>query len=1213
MRTQSKTLLLSVVLLLFLFLALLFDQASLAYADQTASSLGHDIDEALDGALVEIAPVNSTRTVNIQNDGTFPGDDVQLYYFGTSSKTLLTWDSDDAGYVITNQRKYDEGPDSLIGRVWDVEHQSKDSGAILHIQNRHTGSDKNAHSQNWRFEQNEDGSYYIKNLRSNRYIGIRDGDKDGSNLMQVSDSKAQKFTITVLSGSEKAFSYSTNYEALSWMKNLPDTQPLSHVSIPGTHDSGTVNAEDAVDLNISAARTQKYYIDQQLAVGVRFFDIRCGEDSATAGDPSIYHTVVCYDNDDQELRLSKVMQYYDEFLTQNPSETVIVLISRVSGGSDKVITQAMERHIKANPDRFWDGDVVPSVGEARGKIVIMRRFDLYDHTLDTSKFGLDLTKWDENDYKDAKKAPPVDKDASPVTWVQDHWNCTGKIKIKYVEDTLDQARTIDENAYLINYVSCSLRNPFSAAQYMFDELDDNVHIANTQPEFLGILPMDFIDARWAKTIYQKNFPSSIPRIILPHSASLTYGQSLEAAQFVGGSASVDGFFEFVEYNAYPTVADSNTTEYTLRFVECPPEGGMRFWSYGKMSVEVKKRAITITPNSTGMEYGTTAEDPEFSDPTKIPFQVTKSSILREDRLGFGLHFYAIDSNSQAISASAPAGEYALAASYTQGGKHENYDITLGDIDQVRYTISPRPVQLTWEGMQVLKTGDTVGLNVEAKIINYAGLDDSSNCSVATIKHYRDNGSGAPGEEITAAAYQEPGRYWAVASTLTGPGAQNYCIDSSTASTNTQKSYWVRDSTITDPVFPETAYLEYGQNITEAEFVDGSGNGTFSLIKADESDLTVLDVPHAATYEKEYLVKFDPDTIPSDIKPASIKVVVDKKAIKARALPATSEYGNELPKFDFLINPQQLVSVHGDTKESLGLLLKAVDSSGKNLSDYNYLDSSGAAYNNAVVDEYDIIRDESGATNTDYAITLIPGTLEITPRMVTFDWSGFDNLVYSGAETNVTANITNLIPTHDLTGFDECALIVSGGRCINAGDYRALVSGLEGNDAANYELPKGIALYKDFSISKAIPQTHFPRLANLIQGQSLDSAILDGTESSTIPGAFAFVRSAYMPEAGTQSFLMIFKPTDTVNYQIVFSMVEVITQDSPAPPPPDPPTPPTPDDPQPDVNPTSTDDVVQKSLARSGDTNFALACSLFLGALASLFGLAFVRQKLREQD
>src|ERR1043165_5400306 len=69
-----------------------------------------------------------------------------------------------------------------------------------------------------------------------------------------------------------------------WMADLADTKMIAELSIPGTHDSGA-----RFDLTQGVSKTQNLTIAEQLAAGVRYFDIRCRH---VADQFLIYHGAV---------------------------------------------------------------------------------------------------------------------------------------------------------------------------------------------------------------------------------------------------------------------------------------------------------------------------------------------------------------------------------------------------------------------------------------------------------------------------------------------------------------------------------------------------------------------------------------------------------------------------------------------------------------------------------------------------------------------------------------------------------------------------------------------------------------------------------------------------------------------------------------------------------------------------------------------------------
>ena len=53
-----------------------------------------------------------------------------------------------------------------------------------------------------------------------------------------------------------------------WMNEVPDSESLTKISIPGTHDTGTAEASGAY------VQCQSWSVAEQLKAGIRYFDIR---------------------------------------------------------------------------------------------------------------------------------------------------------------------------------------------------------------------------------------------------------------------------------------------------------------------------------------------------------------------------------------------------------------------------------------------------------------------------------------------------------------------------------------------------------------------------------------------------------------------------------------------------------------------------------------------------------------------------------------------------------------------------------------------------------------------------------------------------------------------------------------------------------------------------------------------------------------------------
>ena len=468
------------------------------------------IGAVLDGCIIELYPTGFLRGVSVNDDGIVNGNDLILFHLGTTSKMLLSWDAVNKGYVIEPCRYFGEHLIDKIGRVWDVEGQSTSNGAQLHVWTRHKPTASKSNSQNWTFFLNSDGSYYIKNVRSGLFVSLNNTNADtiGNRLKQ--SNTPFKWNLAVLFGRDNRFEYSSYAGALNWMSRIPDATPLSQITIPGTHDTGTTNTNDAGgNPQISFAQTQKLYIDEQLAVGVRYFDLRLGYDGLATLDPMLFHTSICRNRNNNYLRLSHVMNDFFEFLTTHRTETIIILVSNSGSADNKNITASIEKYLTSDSvkNKFWCGDTIPPLGAVRGKIVMLRRYPLEGNTLSAEKFGVNLTAWGDYDsqFVAAKQAVKIYDKSNVKVWVQDYYSTYATTKIDYVKNTLNQAASVvNAKSYLINYTSCSKSNPFSAARSMNSNLYNNSHFTNPSKELLGIVVMDFMDAVWARRIYEKN-------------------------------------------------------------------------------------------------------------------------------------------------------------------------------------------------------------------------------------------------------------------------------------------------------------------------------------------------------------------------------------------------------------------------------------------------------------------------------------------------------------------------------------------------------------------------------------------------------------------------------------------------------------------------------------------------------------------------------------
>jgi 1-phosphatidylinositol phosphodiesterase len=151
----------------------------------------------------------------------------------------------------------------------------------------------------------------------------------------------------------------------NWMAGLRDDVRMSQLSIPGTHNSGA-------DHGIPQVRTQSTSIARQLNNGHRLLDIRVRE---TNGVFAIHHGAVYLGQ-----MYGDVLNTVGNFLRANPNEVVYMRLKQEhSAVSDAVFNRVLNERYLNDPrwrDFFYyaNGNNNPTLGQTRGKIVILRNF-----------------------------------------------------------------------------------------------------------------------------------------------------------------------------------------------------------------------------------------------------------------------------------------------------------------------------------------------------------------------------------------------------------------------------------------------------------------------------------------------------------------------------------------------------------------------------------------------------------------------------------------------------------------------------------------------------------------------------------------------------------------------------------------------------------------------------------------------------------------------
>lgn len=166
-------------------------------------------------------------------------------------------------------------------------------------------------------------------------------------------------------------------------EHLPDAVPLNDVTVVGTHDSGTCYVPARF-----IARCQNRPVAGQLALGVRLLDMRL-----VKGDDYFFAHGICTCRAAAspfagKLTFPAVLKDLRDFLAENSRETVLMLLSE-ERASEGFFDGFYETYLRPNGDLFYTRPEMPTLGEARGKIVLCRR--CRRDAVPDDKAGLDFT------------------------------------------------------------------------------------------------------------------------------------------------------------------------------------------------------------------------------------------------------------------------------------------------------------------------------------------------------------------------------------------------------------------------------------------------------------------------------------------------------------------------------------------------------------------------------------------------------------------------------------------------------------------------------------------------------------------------------------------------------------------------------------------------------------------------------------------------------
>jgi 1-phosphatidylinositol phosphodiesterase len=267
-----------------------------------------------------------------------------------------------------------------------------------------------------------------------------------------------------------------------WMAAAEDSASIAELSIPGTHETLALYEPIA-----GTAKCQNLSLAGQLAAGVRYVDVRCRHlDDAF----QIYHGPVF----EQQL-FADVLATVTGFLADHPSETIVMSIKEESAaeGTTRSFEQTFASYVADAPERWYLGASVPTLGEARGKIVLVRRFAA------ARDLGIDASRWADN----------TTFSLAPGLRIQDAYEVkTNDAKWTAVTALLDEAR-VSRATLFLDYTSGYQQHGLvpnipSVSDQINQQLDGYLADPTHADAHLGVVVTDFMTEARARRIVESN-------------------------------------------------------------------------------------------------------------------------------------------------------------------------------------------------------------------------------------------------------------------------------------------------------------------------------------------------------------------------------------------------------------------------------------------------------------------------------------------------------------------------------------------------------------------------------------------------------------------------------------------------------------------------------------------------------------------------------------
>lgn len=290
----------------------------------------------------------------------------------------------------------------------------------------------------------------------------------------------------------------TANRSADWMADLDDGLRLNEIVLPGTHDSATRYVQLAF-----FSKCQALSIGEQLEAGFRYLDIRLG--LADEGIKLMHGFTSCKTGPlpwDEALYLDEVLEQCYAFLRAHPTETVVFAVKQEHGDESAAEFETrLDTVLRQNEDLWLLTDELPTIGEARGKLVLLRRYA--DEAALGASAGTPLLWPNQNGHDDVTRHAEMADNGAYRLWVQDRYEYGVEDKWTAFRSGLKEPGIGDDDLS-VHFLSTKGTLAYGHPWYFANTLNARL-LELPASELRGWIIVDFADADLAAHIWSSNF------------------------------------------------------------------------------------------------------------------------------------------------------------------------------------------------------------------------------------------------------------------------------------------------------------------------------------------------------------------------------------------------------------------------------------------------------------------------------------------------------------------------------------------------------------------------------------------------------------------------------------------------------------------------------------------------------------------------------------